>query len=275
MLPKTIKSLILDMDGVLWTENSPIGDLEAIFATLSKRSLKVCLATNNATRTPEQYLDRLFKFGVTGIDAWQIVTSGHALANELGKRFSVGPHGTSDDLKGGEVYVIGEAGLHQAVAEAGFSVVDEENWNGPERIVAVAVGMDRGISFPKLRRATLLIRSGVPFYATNPDRTFPTPDGLIPGAGALTAALVAASDVEPVVVGKPARFMIDLARQRLCTSPAETLVVGDRLETDIAGGQAAGCPVALVLSGVTSRQAGEAWKPKVDLIAADLTTLLA
>ncbi len=252
------------MDGVLWTGDNPIGDLGTIFKSIARCGLNVCLATNNATRTPEQYLVRLKEFGVDGLETWQIVTSGHALASELGKRFP----------QKGEVYVIGEAGLCQALSEIGFSVIDENNWSPTQKIVAVAVGMDRNINFSKLRRATLLIRAKVPFYATNPDRTFPTPEGLIPGAGALLAALVAASDVEPVVVGKPAPFMITLAQERLRTSTRQTLVVGDRLETDIAGGRAAGCPVALVLSGVSTKEMAEAWNPSPDIIAPDLASLV-
>jgi 4-nitrophenyl phosphatase len=264
LLPRSIKALIIDMDGVLWTGDSPIGNLSEIFKTISDRKLEVCLATNNATRTPQQYLERLREFSVTGLEPWQIVTSGHALANELEKRFP----------DRGEVYVIGEEGLCQALIESGFEVIDENKWHASRNIVAIAVGMDRSISFPKLRRATLLIRAGIPFYATNPDRTFPTPEGLIPGAGALIAALVAASGIEPIVVGKPAPFMIHLACERLRVPHRQTLVVGDRLETDIAGGQAAGCPVALVLSGVSTKEMAVDWDPMPDIIAPDLVSLI-
>jgi len=264
-LPPTIKSLVLDMDGVLWKESTPIGDLVEIFGTISRRGLKVCLATNNATRTPEQYLERLYGFGVKDLEVWQIVTSAEALARELEKRF----------LRRGAVYVIGETGLYKALTDSGFKVIDEDNWNPAESICAVVSGMDREINYAKLRRATLLIRQGVPFYATNPDRTFPTPEGLAPGAGALAAALATASGVEPVFVGKPAPFMFDLARERLNTSPQETLIVGDRLETDIAGGQAAGCPVALVLSGVSTPEMALAWTPRPDFVVPDLAALLA
>jgi len=264
LLPETIQALILDMDGVLWSDNTPIGNLRAIFASIAKRGLKVCLVTNNATRTAEQYLERLHAFGVDNLELWQILTSPQALAHELSKRIP----------EQGGIYTIGEMGLVQALTEAKFSVVEETNWDANRPIQAVVIGMDRNISYAKLRRAALLIRQGVPFYATNPDKTFPTPEGLIPGAGALIAALVTATGVEPLVVGKPARYMMDLARERLKTSAEQTLVVGDRLETDIAGGQAAGCPVAVVLSGVTSLEAARAWRPSPDIISPDLATLI-
>jgi 4-nitrophenyl phosphatase len=264
LLPAYIRALILDMDGVLWSENTPIGNLQAVFESIVRRGLKVCMATNNATRTPEQYLERLSEFGVKNLELWQILTSPEALAHELSKRFR----------DRGCIYTIGETGLVQALTEAGFTVIDETNWDASRQMQAVVIGMDRNISYAKLRRAALLIQKEVPFYATNPDKTFPTPEGLIPGAGALIAALVTATGVEPLVVGKPARFLMDLARERMQTAPAETLVVGDRLETDIAGGQAAGCPVALVLSGVTSLEAAHSWMPAPDIIAPDLATLV-
>ena len=266
MIPATIKALILDMDGVLWTERRPIGDLAAIFARITERRLRVVLATNNATRTPQQYLERLSDLGVH-LEPWQVVTSALAVAELLAQRFP----------QGDEVYAIGEAGLIQALEERGFKPLVEEEVAqsaAPLHIQAVVMGMDRGISYAKLRRAALLIRGGVPFYATNPDCTFPTPEGLIPGAGALVAALAAATDIQPIFAGKPSPALLELALERLGTAKDETLVVGDRLETDIAGGQAIGCPTALVLSGVTRWEAAQAWRPPVDVIAEDLAALV-
>jgi 4-nitrophenyl phosphatase len=139
---------------------------------------------------------------------------------------------------------------------------------------AVVVGVDRQINFEKMATATLLVRRGLPFYATNPDKTFPTPRGEIPGAGAWISVIITATDVEPIYAGKPAPYILELARERLGTEKNETLVVGDRLETDIVGGQAAGMPVALVLSGVSTREDGAAWMPHVDVMAEDLEKLV-
>jgi 4-nitrophenyl phosphatase len=260
MLDKTIKALILDMDGVLWRENTPIGDLPAIFARITELGLEAILATNNSTRTVDQYLKKLSEMGVM-LEPRQIVTSSMAAADLLYKKFP----------NGGQVFTIGEFGLIEALKERGFEPVSDDTVDNP---VAVVAGMDRGISFQKLRRATLLIRGGVPFYATNPDRTFPTPEGLVPGAGSILAALTAATDVEPIVAGKPATALLELSLERLGLKPKQALMVGDRLETDIAGGQAAGCPVALMLSGVTTKKMAEDWSPKIDYIAKDLTALL-
>jgi 4-nitrophenyl phosphatase len=260
MLPPHVKALILDMDGVLWKDTSPIGDLSGIFNHINDLGLRVALATNNSSRTVTQYIERLRGFGVT-VEPEQIVTSSLALADLLSKRY---PRGTG-------IYVIGEVGMHEALTEKGYSVLPDDV--GLEAKV-VAMGMDRKITFDKLKIATLLIRRGIPFFGTNPDRTFPTPEGLIPGAGALLASVVTATDVQPTVVGKPEPYMMEFSLERLGTRREETLVVGDRLETDIAGGQAVGCPTALVLTGVTTRAMGEAWEPKVDIIAPDLTSLI-
>jgi 4-nitrophenyl phosphatase len=139
----------------------------------------------------------------------------------------------------------------------------------------VVAGLDRTLTYDKLTQAALLIREGSLFIGTNPDRTYPMPGGrLVPGAGAVLAALEAATDVAPVIIGKPAPEMYQVAMERLGTLAGETLVVGDRLETDIAGAQALGCQTALVLSGVTTQAAALAWEPAPDWIEANLTELL-
>ena len=256
-----LKALILDMDGVLWRDDTPIGDLPAIFDRMRERGLKVALATNNATKTLDEYLEKFSRFGVK-LEPWQIISSANAAADVLSKRFP----------DRGAVFIVGDRGLQIALEECGFNpITDPDDETVP---VAVIGGMDRSVTYGKLRRATLHIRSGVPFYGTNPDKTFPTPQGLIPGAGAILAAIEAATSVEPIIVGKPLPTMMYTALEKLGTRPEETLVVGDRLETDIAAGQAAGCRTALVLSGVSTREKAEKWQPAPDLIADDLTTLV-
>ncbi|MGD8403679.1 MAG: HAD-IIA family hydrolase [Anaerolineales bacterium] len=256
-----IKALILDMDGVLWRENTPIGDLPAIFARIRERSLKVACATNNASRTVDEFLEKFMSFGVK-LEPWQIVTSSLATAHRLEKEYP----------EGGTVFVVGENGIQRALEEKGFRVIiDPEDDTGVDAVVA---GIDWHLNYPKLRRATLHIRARAAFYGTNPDKSFPTPQGLAPGAGSILAALEAASDVKPLVIGKPEPFMMQLALERLGVQPEETLVVGDRLETDIAAGQAAGCKTALVLSGVTTREQAERWSPAPNYILNELNAVL-
>jgi 4-nitrophenyl phosphatase len=260
-IPEDIKALILDMDGVLWRGEEAIGDLPAIFDTITKRGLKVILATNNSTRSPEAHLEKLSKFDVK-LDVSQITTSSMALAALLKEAFP----------KGGDLYIIGMEGLFRAVEAEGFRAFSGDEL--PEKPVAVLAGMDWKMDYQKIANASLFIQKGAPFYATNPDKTYPTPEGLMPGAGTLLAAVETASGVAPIVAGKPEAYLFQLAMQRMGVSPEETLVVGDRLETDILGGQNAGCKTALVLSGVTTRERGEAWMPKVDFIAGNLGEFL-
>jgi 4-nitrophenyl phosphatase len=255
-----ILGLILDMDGVLWRENTPIGDLPQTFESIRSQDRRVVLATNNSTKTVGQYVARMKEFGVT-LEPWQVVTSSLAVANLLKKRFP----------ERGPVFMVGEDGIKEALFDTGFSIAPVDDTRSA---IAVVVGIDREINFKKLREAALLIRRGSPFYGTNPDLTFPTPEGLIPGAGSFLALLTAATDVSPIIAGKPAPELLELALERLGTPREHTLVVGDRLETDIAGGQAIGCLTALVLSGVSTRSMGEAWSPVIDFIADDLASLV-
>jgi 4-nitrophenyl phosphatase len=250
-----ISGLILDMDGVLWRESVPIGDLVQIFAKIEQLGLKFILATNNATRTPQQYVNKLADFGVV-IGEEKIINSSMAVAFLLRKKYP----------QGGPVFIFGEVGLTQALNKAGF-------YHSEKEPLAVIASMDREINFQKLKTATLLIRTGVPFYGTNPDRTYPTPEGLIPGAGAILGLLEIASDVSPIIAGKPNATLYEFALERLGTTSAETLVVGDRLETDIIGGQRLGCPTAIVLSGIATRSEAEAFRPEVDLIVPELADL--
>jgi len=251
-----IKALILDMDGVLWRENSAIGDLPWIFDRFTALDLRVILATNNGTRTPEQYIQKISSFGVN-VKKEQIINSAMAVTHLLKKRFP----------NGGRVYILGEVGLSAALNEAGF-------FHAEENVIAVIGGMDRAIDFEKIKRATLLIRSGAAFYFTNPDKTYPTPEGLIPGAGSILAALEVASDVNAIIAGKPSPALFEFALERLGTAPEFTLVVGDRLETDILGGQRANCKTALVLSGVATIAEANLWRPKIDLILPELADLV-
>lgn len=248
------------MDGVIWKGDAPIGDLPATFKRIRERGLKFVFATNNGTKTPEEYRQKLAELGVE-IDASQIVTSALGIAFMLSQRF---PRGT-------KVFVIGEDGIRVALEEKGFEVLGVEN--APEA-EAVVMGIDRGITFQKVAEATLLVRAGIPFYTTNTDRTFPTPRGEIPGSGAWLSVVTSATGVEPIVAGKPFPYLMELSLEKLGMKKEETLVVGDRLETDIAAGQSVGCPTALVLSGVTTKEQADKWMPQPDRIAESLFALV-
>lgn len=252
-----LKALLLDMDGVLWRGTEAIGSVPDGLAAIAAKGLAAAFVTNNATLTVEQYQEKFRNFGAE-VDANQIHTSANAAAHYLQQQFPAG----------GNVFVIGEIGLQSAVQARGFTIAESD-------CVAVVAGLDRQLTYEKLRTATLLIANGAAFVGTNPDRTLPSPAGPVPGAGSILAALEAATGVQPVVIGKPGTAGLMAAMDALGVTPAETMMIGDRVDTDIAAGQAAGCRTGLVLTGITSEAEARAWQPAPDYIAADLATLLA
>jgi 4-nitrophenyl phosphatase len=170
--------------------------------------------------------------------------------------------------RGSRVYAIGEEGLIDALQGVGFVI---------SRIdpVAVVVGFDRDITYAKLREATLLIRSGVPFVATNPDMTLPVPEGQVPGTGTIVTAIAAASDCEPTVIGKPEPLLMVQAMARMGATAGTTAAIGDRPETDILSAQRAGMLSILTLSGATDRERLATFDIVPDLVLDDIRALMA
>jgi len=232
---QSIKSLIIDLDGVLYRGDKPIESAREFIAFLQRGGIPFVLLTNNSTRTPGQYVKKLAGMGIA-IEESAILTSAQATALYLEK---IAPPGA-------RVYAIGEDGLRAALGETYTLSRDGADF--------VVVGMDTKLTYEKLKTATLLIRGGARFIGTNPDKTLPTEEGLIPGSGAILAALEAATGVAPFVVGKPEPAIFDLALARMKVGKEGAAVIGDRLETDILGGQRAGLITILVLSGATSQQ---------------------
>jgi 4-nitrophenyl phosphatase len=255
-LSPEIKAFILDMDGVLWKDKQPIGDLPAIFSKIRSMGLNFILATNNAVRSVEQHQEKLAQFGVF-VEDWQVVNSGMAVAFLLNQQYP----------GGGPVYIVGEPGLITTLVRQGF-------YQAEDNVIAVVAGYDRQITFDKFSKANALIRKGAPFYGTNPDITFPTPEGLDPGAGAFLAFLEASTGVKPIIAGKPYPTLFDLAINRLGLPANQILAIGDRLDTDILGAQRVGCRTALVLSGVTSKHESNLWSPAPDIVSPDLASML-
>jgi 4-nitrophenyl phosphatase len=243
---KTVAAFVLDIDGVLYTGDRSLPGAVEFVSLLQERRLPFLVLTNNSTRTPAVVAERLQRMGMD-VGAEQILTSSLAAALYLKKI----------RREGARVYVVGEEGLQRPVSEAGFELADD----GPADFVVV--GMDRGVTYAKLKRAALLIRAGARFIATNPDTTFPSPEGLVPGAGALLAALQVSTGIKPIVIGKPEPTCFELALEKLGVSASRAAAVGDRLDTDIEGGRRAGMRTILVLSGVSTASdlAGSAVQP--------------
>lgn len=252
---RELQALIIDMDGVLYRGNAPLPGAADFLAWLMERRFPFLLVTNNSTLDPWAYERKLAAMGI-GVPASRILTSALATADYLVRNYSPSTR----------VFTIGESGLESAIAERGFTS-DERT---PEVIV---VGLDRQLTYAKLRTAGLAIRAGAHFIATNPDRTLPTEAGDAPGAGSIVAALVAATDREPLVIGKPEPPMLEMAVARLGQPPERTAVLGDRLDTDILGAQRQGLPSILVLSGVTREAPLEPGAPQPTWVYSDVQAL--
>ncbi len=258
-----IKNIILDMDGVLWRGEIPMPGLKSFFETLKEREIGFALATNNATKTASQYTEKLAHFGVE-VSNWHIVTSAEASAKHLSGQLE----------SGSEVYVIGESGLHRAIEEQGFQVLKAHSFVGVDaRADAVVIGLTRQVCYEQLASATHLINHGALFIGTNPDATFPSEFGSMPGAGALLAFVRSATKVNPTVIGKPNPAIFEEALRRLKSSSGDTVMVGDRLSTDIAGAHSAGLRAILLLSGVTHLSDLKNSKIQPDWVFDDLQAL--
>ena len=245
-----VSGLIIDMDGVLWHGNQPMLGLHAFFTALRVRDLPFILATNNASLTQQQYVDKLSSMGVA-VDADQILTSSMATARYLNQRIP--------DTKR-RVFVIGEEGLKQPLRDAGFTLTELYEVNQPDKGIVdrgadlVVSGLDRHLTWDKLATATLNIKAGAAFYATNADTTLPTELGEVMGNGGVLAALTAATGVKPMSIGKPQPILYQQALDILNTPPERTVAIGDRLDTDILGAVNAGISSILVLSGISTEQ---------------------
>jgi 4-nitrophenyl phosphatase len=243
-IKQPIKNLILDMDGVLWHGETPVPGLADFFAALKRNQIGFILATNNATKTQHQYQAKLERFGVE-VNIDQILTSSEATAGHIRK--------THPEWR--TAYVVGELGLHQAMENHGFHVLadDVEDMTLVKADVVVA-GMTWYVCYHHLAVANYLINHGAAYYGTNPDVTFPSEIGPMPGAGSILAFLETSSGKAPIVIGKPHAIMFDEAVRRLGGTRERTVMVGDRLNTDIAGAQSAGLRSILLLSGISTEE---------------------
>lgn len=232
-----LKAAVLDMDGVTWRGSEILPGVPDFFDFLQANDIPYVLATNNSTRTVDSYVEKLNGLGIPA-GPEQVVTSAVATSEYVVQHY---------DPAETPVYIIGQEGIRRGLAEKGFR-------EDPDAARLVVLGMDFSVNYEKFRIATLRIRAGADFIGTNGDITFPTPEGLVPGSGSLLALLSAATDVQPLVIGKPEPAMFEVALQRLGVRPAEAVMIGDRLETDILGANQAGLHSVVVLSGVTTAE---------------------
>ncbi len=231
-------NIVCDLDGVVYRGEAEVNGAGRALSLLAGAGYRIVFATNNSSRTDAEVAAKIEAVSgfPAGID--QIVTSARAAAVLLG----------SDPLN---VYVVGGEGLRVAVADAGHEIVST---GGAAQ--AVVMGFDRRLTYDRIKEATIAVRSGARFIASNLDKTLPVAgDGIWPGAGSLVAAVEAASGRIAEPAGKPYAPMRGLIETRL--GPGPVWAVGDRPETDLELGRRAGWTTVLVLSGVTGVDAAE------------------
>lgn len=232
-LLRRYEQVILDLDGCVWVGPEPVDGSVAAIAALRGAGKRVVFATNNSWHPGEDHVAKLWGLGVQASLA-DVVTVGGAMQHLL-----------AETRLGRTAFVIGRASLRRHVADAGLKVL-----NGTDlasRVDVVVVGGSDDVHYDDLRNASLAVRRGAELLATGRDPTLPMPDGYWPGTGAILAAVETASEATAVIVGKPEPRLLLTALDRL--GAGRTLVVGDRLDSDVAAATAAGLDAALVLSG--------------------------
>jgi HAD superfamily hydrolase (TIGR01450 family) len=250
---------LVDLDGVVWVGRELVpGSVEALRA-LIESGKEIVFVTNNSVKQPDAYAVRLREAGVE-IASDRVVTAGAATARLAAEK--VGPTGTA--------FVIGAPGFKQTVAATGLILLDGEAARSAD---AVVVSGHREFDYAELLTATFALRAGASLFATSRDPTLPMPGGAWPGTGATLAAVETASGKKAEIGGKPERHLFDQARA-LIGGAERVAMVGDRIASDIDGGQRAGLATILVLSGACSREEAAAADPPPDLVLDDLTALL-
>lgn len=251
--------LLIDLDGVVWIGREPVPGAPEALRELLAAGKELVFATNNPGKPPAAYAKRLGEIGVE-VGPERIVTAGMVAARLAAEAAGAG----------GSAFVIGAPALHEMVAAAGARLLDGEAGREAD---AVVVSGHRGFDYEELLTAKRALDRGAALIATSRDPTLPMPGGEWPGTGSILAAVETAAGREAEIAGKPERHLFELALGVL-GPPPRVAMVGDRLSSDIAGGQRAGLTTVLVLSGTGSEDPATA-DPRPDHVVADLAALLA
>jgi len=229
-------SIISDMDGVLYRGKELIPGARDFVERLQKSGTPFLFLTNNSEQTALDLKLKLEERGIPGLEEKNFFTSAMATARFL-----------QNQKENGTAYVIGGGGLASELYDAGYSITE----HNPDYVV---VGKTKSLNFDMLKKAVNFINSGSKFIATNPDIIDPVEDGIEPACGSIIAAIETACGKKPYIVGKPNALMMMIAKQILGSHSADTIMIGDRMDTDIIGGLEAGMRTCLVLSGVSHRE---------------------
>ncbi|EHR52943.1 putative sugar phosphatase of HAD superfamily [Saccharomonospora marina XMU15] len=246
---------LTDMDGVLVHEEHLVPGADEFLAELRANEAKFLVLTNNSIYTPRDLRARLLRTGLE-VPEEAIWTSALATARFL---HSQRPNGSA--------FVIGEAGLTTALHEVGYVLTDTD----PDYVV---LGETRTYSFTSITRAIRLIEGGARFIATNPDPTGPSREGVLPATGSIAALIERATGRSPYYVGKPNPLMMRSALRALGAHSEHTLMIGDRMDTDVHSGIEAGLSTILVLSGISTRESAERYPFRPTLVIDSIADLL-
>lgn len=233
---RAVAALILDIDGILYEGHRAMPGAVELITHLTREGTPYVLLSNNTTRPFSSHVAQLTELGMP-VAPGSIVTAAYVVAHTL----------AGEANPGARCLVIGETGLVEALEEAGFQVTQTD----PYAVEYVVVGMDRQLTYEKLKAAALAIQSGAKFISSNPDPAYPDGKDLIPASGAIQAALEVATGVRARVTGKPELPGFQVALGQLGSTPDQTGMLGDQLGTDILGAKRAGLKGFLVLSSLT------------------------
>ncbi len=244
----SVSGFLLDLDGTIYLGDD-VFECSADFVSAARTSGRdVVFLTNNSANDATAYAEKLTRMGIP-TDAVDVVTAGDATVDHL-----------QNDHPGATVFVLGTPSLERQFAGAGIELVE----NGPEIVV---VGFDTTLTYEKVKLACSAMLDGAALIATHPDLVCPTREGPIPDCGSICAMITAATDAEPVVIGKPYQTMADYAMRRLGVGDsASTAMVGDRLYTDIKMANDSGMTGILVLSGETTQDMADAASEMPDIV---------
>lgn len=254
-------NVLFDCDGVIWNGETAVTGAPEVVSLLKQRGKRVFFVTNNCTRPRENYVQKFSRLGFTDVAEEEIFSSAYCSAAYLRDVARLQ----------GKVYVIGCGGVMKELRDAGVPVAEEEDaepgasiYNCPldPDVKAVLVGYDENFTFMKLAKACCYLRSPeCLFLATDPDPWHPLRGGRVtPGSGSLTAALETASSRKATVIGKPSRFMFECISSQFGLDPARSLMIGDRLETDVLFGSNCGLITVLTLTGVSTLEEALAYR---------------
>jgi len=258
-----VRGVVLDVDGTVLRGSRLVDGARAGLDALADAGVRRLFVSNNPTKAPDAYAARLRAAGVDAA-AGEVVTSGTTTVRYLRE------HHADDRL-----LVVGEDGLRDQLRAAGLTVVDGYPGDGPP-VDAVVASIDRDLTYDDLAAALWAVQDGATLVGTDPDRTIPTEDRDLPGSGAVVGAVASVADRDPdAVLGKPSPTARRVVRERLDLPPEDCLVVGDRLDTDVALGAAAGMETALVLTGVATRADAAAANPAPDHVLDSLAGVAA